>query len=1085
LQLIFNFAEKTFKLEQSFNLSFKMPKLEYTPNPKREFSASERREKIKNILLDFGLIVPENSELQQIINCEFKRGKTSTLTPILRELSRDSDVVLLSYCIEKAINQEAQQHKEPELIEDMHKILAKVLPLLKILDSGNKVKKQTDNLQKFLQVLEERLINKGLEPDNMYLQRIKAFQHQIEMQVNGQVMVEALENYATLRDDAQFQKLVRVCAKLIPCLIAIENPKVEIAYKIEKSLESCYHIGQELDDKRLCVVAKSMELLFIFQQFSVQADDFQLDQKLEKLEIALGKTTLRRMHQQMLAKGYEEATVLAVFTTLNNAEVVDKSTLTTISYTRRHQKIALAGKIVADLGAELSDKKVQDLGQIVVCCAASAQIYKELADGEVVVSSMVENSAVILGGVSQIVRSRKLQLASIGMLRGLSAYNSAMKLVPGGQLIAMPVAALSIVSTILKNKKTTQSPQGTLGYTHALIANLHKQQRIMARELNFALKSLSSQMANLEDLMESKLTELKDNLSSMQQEHNYHSMFVTQDLRYILTAQQDLRISLIVQEVVKDLIDAKMFITRVNEDSRINACNLFANLIKYLCYSNVQDLSISASEILYTKPNLLQHLGATLIYIDKEFSRTYDGAPTFLEFSLTPTMYNNCFPLDNLDITLQALSISVDLLEHPTYNSTNMQHDVSLLQQRIAGFITILQEFAVDENLLQTIVSHINTHYEELLNQIQAVAFLFKTSALLPLSSFISERDLGGIKLNWAQLICRGWHVVADDQINFPADVTPLRELIINFFDRHNLDFAFIPNLNLKLILDASSAFFINGVRCSSSGKIKMAINFALPGGNLTGQINLELVLEPALLMEFYKAIADISPELVFDSLCPGGKNVLLNGQWCPAGGEYNFKNKSNKRNKLRGFAQVVCGRVNETHIVNSIINININNTKEATRNSFSARRQAISHLLASSKINFGLKQVTIWTKIFKLMTELVGLDLELPNLQEFMQFLQLNIIKADFMEYNFFQELVEFINAFTQALEIYRTQLASEINWHPIVAKLTELNQRLEAAVRDRAPLIFSQELLSAGNINNNTPSDDYSVAMHRLFSN
>ncbi len=418
---------------------------------------AQRIAALKNIFIEFGIPVPDNSILEQTIKAEFGPGKRSQITPIIAKLHAETDAALLARCIGTAL---VKGTTDPQLLA-VGSVLQNQLPhLLTIIDIRQQTSKREHCLSQILLHFQAKIA-----PDprtERLLRMLNAASNRLHLRLQVTAVGLVLEHTGVAFTRADLQRAGKILQAVTPALLALNDPTVLHEQKMHYSLHALRVLAAQLQITNLTIAANIIDHVHWLAKVTLPeiADRATIEQALQNLGVSLGGVAGLQLRAKARELGLTEKEIIQlIYANIDNSKLAPNDQELLLQ-TKNNQQFAAVCGYMAKLGQEIGCQEVEKIGIGGMCLAAMRQTFVELKTGNLTAASFSESLGLILAGVGTISNQPKLAYIGESIIAGVQAYSGLMA-VPGGAAVAIPVAVCAVLGKFLLRAKesTAQSPE--------------------------------------------------------------------------------------------------------------------------------------------------------------------------------------------------------------------------------------------------------------------------------------------------------------------------------------------------------------------------------------------------------------------------------------------------------------------------------------------------------------------------------------------------------------------------------------------------------------------------------------------------
>jgi hypothetical protein len=693
---------------------------------RKRLSSDHKRALMKKIFEEhFGVNVFSNSYLDNFITKQFRPGqRNNKFNEIIEQYNTDSEPMALAQSIALAIDELCDENidDDQEILQIADFLQSKLLPLITILNADNQLNQRTGALNEFIDKTIDSLIAKGIPSDCLEIKRLTNIQHNlkniVEFEIAGQ-LAQASGQLLKMHDLVSFGSIIR---KIAPNVIMITSEKSSPDDAIQAAFISLYHIGEGLKQpkiERLGKVLRNAHWLTILDLHKASCNQ-SLDYVLNSLELNLGQNTIYSLKQALEHNGISEEQAAEIFALVKQSPHNNQL----INDTRQTQKFAAASALVCDIARQIKSAELEKVALAALCVSGVRQFYVELAlmdNSNAKLVSLSQSTGVILASCGELTKNRTMATIGQGILAGVSAYQLALSVIPGGAVVALPMAALSVVSSFISNRNSRkqqqrelarrQTEQQILNYvkqSHACIIALHNATNAhfgqVFQDIRQSHEILATGIQKLSQQFDVQCRKLSDELSVVRHEVNALQYTIGDNFK-----------DLYLREILNHL-DMYDLISQVGINEQIHIEAVFTSLLTWVLIKS-KDRASNGYDLVAQNTTQKKHLLLHSILRKDHAELAILGA---IEAYLRAEGLGEDFGLDemaNLPIWLDAMYAINDLLTSfheqlaPKFNIAQI---ANLLIERTNEIKQTLIKFSTNNILLRFLADKLTNQYYSL-----------------------------------------------------------------------------------------------------------------------------------------------------------------------------------------------------------------------------------------------------------------------------------------------------------------------------------------------------------------------------------
>lgn len=544
-------------------------------------SVAERVAAIQGLLNSFGIPVAPNSSLDLAIRAEFGRGKRSKLTPLLLELSLESDASKLARCIGAEL---ARDTNDPEVLAVAKLLQDRIPPLLEILDIRQSTAKREQQLSTLLSHIASK-VPRTPESERM-LRMLAAAQKNLTTNVQLGTVAALAENVGLTYQIRDLQRFGKALQGLAPALIALD----QVDYPLEQKLNHCMLgfkvLATELHSENLSNWANILDDVHWIAKLSLPKLTSQatVEQGLQQLGISLGTVSMRQIAVKAKQSGLTQQEILQIIYAAADPGKLMPNDSQLLTSTQRNQQYAAICGYVAKLGQELEQDAISKISIVGVCLASLRQTYCELRTNNLNASNFSESLGTILQGAGIVTNNPMLMQVGNSIIAGVQTFASLAPIIPGGVAVAVPLAVCSVLGKLFlkpsKNQEQVMQTEQVLAHLMQEVLSLQQQMR---SEFNNVYKELDGMQLKLLIAMDQGFS----NLAYMLQ---HQSFFAIQQIRTLEAKLDSLQLQIsqefsdLYLEYVRSPLEEIAFATRYGEIDQVKIQKEKHKLAMWLIY---------------------------------------------------------------------------------------------------------------------------------------------------------------------------------------------------------------------------------------------------------------------------------------------------------------------------------------------------------------------------------------------------------------------------------------------------------------------------------------------------------------------
>lgn len=714
--------------------------------PVASMSVAERIAMLKSIFMNFGITIADNSILDQSITNEFGRGKRSELNQILLDLNQNTEAGALAVCIGTAL----EKSESDATVKKMGSILRERLPsLLSIIDIRQQAEKRVRLLEQMILHFETK-INKDQEQivdksqADRLLRMLAASREQLRSNFQIHAVGSVIENTGVILKASDLRICGRVLQRVTPALIALDNQHIPLDQKINLVINAIAAIGHELSAPKVQKAAQILDTVHGLSCMTLPAlpEKYTIDQALKKLDISVGQSTLLALQKRALASGLTEKEIAQIIYQNAQSSNLDKQDYALLSATYKNKQHAAACGFLAKLGQDIKCKEIERIGLAGICLASMRQTYIEIKTSNLTPVNFSESLGLIVSSIGILTKNKMVHNIGMCIIEGVKAYAGIMA-VPGGQVVAIPLAVCSVLGKMLLSKQnpdiqTSITPEIQLKVLLkqiAVLQNDFRQQfkdlyRVIDSQHHEIIKILDDGFLNLNNYMQynniksmSALMRVDNKIDALQL--NVSQEFTELYLEYIRDPINEIDYFTRYQQgdvnqLQHNKIKLSMWLLFKAKHSKVNGRDLFKAANPVSDISNYVSLALDKSE----QPESI--LGLVNKYVNLEFNQSFpEDIPHIPSWVISANTYISL-------LNLHADNLSLDA------NEDKVIQDIILVGKQILNFI---QELASNAQFWRKIVDGMHLHGDIAYAHLSEIINQYEFNPLRPLSDLWSNTD--------------------------------------------------------------------------------------------------------------------------------------------------------------------------------------------------------------------------------------------------------------------------------------------------------------------------------------------------------